>query len=300
MLWRSRRTTSRCNAKQTRLVREWNSELRRILELTEATSVTLKGKDEYKTPIDTELLDKWVKVSGDPETAVPRWLVEGAPLGIELPIETCQIFPNMEEQEKIYVSTWDSDAALEKDVKNYVSFEEAISDAKVEIERYHKLNYMKKLDREENKELLRGGTVSRLGLIVKVKESGEVKRRVIIDLRRSGGNGKSTLPEKLTLPRPVDATRMMRSIREKENISEKKDQLVVIDISDAFTVLPIAEEERKHCLTPGIEDSVIYQFQALLFGFKVAPLLYSRFAALVARMLAGIVTLRKREDTRYI
>lgn len=248
--------TTQCKADEE-LVREWNSELRRILELTEATSVTLKGKDEYKTPIDTELLEKWVKVSGDPETAVPRWLVEGAPLGIELPIETCEIFPNMDEQEKTYVSTWDSDAALEKDVKNYVSFEDAISDAKVEIERYHKLNYMKKLDREENKELLKGGTVSRLGLIVKVKESGEVKRRVIIDLRRSGGNGKSTLPEKLTLPRPVDATRMMRSIREKENVAEKKDptwatELVVIDISDAFTVLPIAEEERKHCLTPGI------------------------------------------------
>ena len=219
-----------------------------------STEVVLKEKEEYKTPIDAELLEKWVRISGDPETAAPRWLVEGAPLGIEIPIETCQIFPPMDEQEKVYVSTWDSDAALEKDVKNYVSFEEAISDAEIEIERYHQLNYMRKLDREENKDLLKGGTVSRLGLIVKVKESGEVKRRVIIDLRRSGGNGKSTLPEKLTLPRPVDATRMMRSIREKEVVAEKKDstwatELVVIDISDAFTVLPIAEVERKHCLT---------------------------------------------------
>ena len=190
--------TTQCKADEE-LVREWNSELRRILELTEATSVTLKGKDEYKTPIDTELLEKWVKVSGDPETAVPRWLVEGAPLGIELPIETCEIFPSMDEQEKTYVSTWDSDAALEKDVKNYVSFEDAISDAKVEIERYHKLNYMKKLDREENKELLKGGTVSRLGLIVKVKESGEVKRRVIIDLRRSGGQWQKYIARKTDL-----------------------------------------------------------------------------------------------------
>ena len=41
-------------------------------------------------------------------------------MGIEIPIETCQIFPPMDEQEKVYVSAWDSDAALEKDVKNYV------------------------------------------------------------------------------------------------------------------------------------------------------------------------------------
>ena len=296
--------TSECKANEE-LIKEWNSELRRILEIPEAPSVVLKAKDEYKTPIDAELLERWVTVSGDPETAVPRWLVNGAPLGIEIPIETCNIFPKMDEQEKIYHSTWDSDAALEKDVKNYVSFEDAISDAKVEIARYHDLNYLVKLNREENKEILRGGTVSRLGLIVKIKDTGEVKRRVIIDLRRSGGNSKSSLPEKLTLPRVVDATRMMKAIREKETMAEKKGptwatELAVIGISDAFTVLPIAEEEKKHCLTPGIEDNVIYQFQALLFGFKVAPLLYSRFAALVARMLAGIVTLEKGGHQVYL
>ncbi len=296
--------TKDCKANET-LVKEWNSELRGILELTEAPSVILKAKDEYKTPIDTELLEKWVDRSGDPETAVSRWLVEGAPLGIELPIETCGIFPSMDEQEKIYVSTWDSDAALEKDVKNYVSFEEAITDAKIEIDRYQDLRFLKKLDREANKEMLKGGTVSKLGLIVKVKESGETKRRVIIDLRRSGGNSKSSLPEKLILPRPVDATRMMKAIREKENLAEKKDptwstELAVVDISDAFTVLPVAEVERKHCLTPGIEENVIYQFQALLFGFKVAPLLYSRFAALVARLLAGMITLEKGGHQVYL
>ena len=296
--------TKECKANET-LVKEWNSELRGILELTEAPSVILKAKDEYRTPIDTELLGRWVDRAGDPETAVPRWLVEGAPLGIEIPIETCGIFPKMEEQEKIYVSTWDSDAALEKDIKNYVSFEEAIADAKIEIERYKDLKFLKKLDREANKDMLKGGTVSKLGLIVKVKDSGETKRRVIIDLRRSGGNSKSSLPEKLILPRPVDATRMMKSIREKENLAEKKDptwstELAVVDISDAFTVLPVAEVERKHCLTPGIEENVIYQFQALLFGFKVAPLLYSRFAALVARLLAGMITLEKGGHQVYL
>eukprot|EP00439_Symbiodinium_sp_Y106_P055731 s5626_g7.t1 len=52
------------------------------------------------------------------------------------------------------------------------------------------------------------GTVSKLGLILKEKEDGTMKRRIIIDLRRSGGNSKSALPERLTLPRPVDAVRM--------------------------------------------------------------------------------------------
>ena len=57
---------------------------------------------------------------------------------------------------------------------------------------------------------------SRLGLIVKVKESGVKKRRVILDLRRSGGNAKATLPEKLILPRPKDAIDMLRNIYARE------------------------------------------------------------------------------------
>ena len=65
-----------------------------------------------------------------------------------------------------------------------------------------------KLSMEEAVRLYGMGTVSKLGLILKEKEDGTMKRRIIIDLRRSGGNSKSALPERLTLPRPVDAVRM--------------------------------------------------------------------------------------------
>lgn len=62
--------TAECKANEE-LVKEWNSELRRILELTEAPSVVLKEKEEYKTPIDAELLEKWVRISGDREQQLP-------------------------------------------------------------------------------------------------------------------------------------------------------------------------------------------------------------------------------------
>ena len=54
------------------------------------------------------------------------------------------------------------------------------------------------------------GTISKLGLIIKQKLEG-VKRRIILDLRRSGGNQKATLPERLVLPRPRDAIESIRS-----------------------------------------------------------------------------------------
>ena len=38
-------------------------------------------------------------------------------------------------------------------------------------------------------------------------------------------------------------------------------------------------------MTPSLQEDEVLIFQALLFGYKVAPLLYSRFAAMLARML---------------
>ena len=51
------------------------------------------------------------------------------------------------------------------------------------------------------------GTIGRLGLIVKERPDGDVKRRKIIDLKHSHGNddNKASLPEKLVLPGRRDA-----------------------------------------------------------------------------------------------
>ena len=40
------------------------------------------------------------------------------------------------------------------------------------------------------------GTVSKLSLIVKEKGDGTIKRRIIIDLLRSGGNDRARVPER--------------------------------------------------------------------------------------------------------
>ena len=125
----------------------------------------------------------------------------------------------------------------------------------IELQRYEKHNFLKRISQDEAKKLYPDGTVSRLGLVTKQKEGGEVKRRVVIDLRRSGGNAKSKLPERLVLPRLTDAIKLFKDIRRRSNgLAEKSEvnvlEFALVDISDAFTVLPVAEEELKHTLTP--------------------------------------------------
>lgn len=287
------------------LTKEWKAKLRNLwggvgLKAAKETEETF-----YKTPVEANLLEAWVKTSGDPEKWVTRWLQEGTPLGIEDQIGTCGIFPPNEEEQLAEVSNMESDALVALNLKNYLSFEEAKEDGEIELKRYEELKYLRRIPKEVARKEMKGGTVSRLGLIVKLKDSGEKKRRVVIDLKRSGGNSLSRLPEKLTLPRVTDAVQLMKEMRRLTTAEEEADttwstELAVVDVSDAFTVLPVKAREQKHCLAPSPRENEVLCFQALLFGYKVAPLLYSRFAALIARLLAAGVSIKRGGHQVYL
>eukprot|EP00434_Breviolum_minutum_P034288 symbB.v1.2.030341.t1/scaffold3410.1/size62789/2 len=248
------------------LVTKWREELRRLWGTKSAPS----------------------ERSGDPECEVPDWLEFGCPLGIEREIKTCNIFPPMAEEEVKTGGEADMAAELErKGFKNYASVEDNKADAEIEIQRYEKEGYVRRIEKEKALKLYPGGTISRLGLVLKMKESGEKKRRVVIDLRRSGGNSKSSLPEKLVLPRPVDVVRMLKEMNSKwpDKGQDIGVEFAVVDVMDAFTTLPLHREEHRHALSPSTRDGELLLFQALLFGYRTAPLLYSRFASMVARLL---------------
>ena len=72
----------------------------------------------------------------------------------------------------------------------------------------------------------------------------------------------------------------------------------MVDVSDAFTVLPVKATEQKHSLAPSPKENEVLCFQALLFGYKVAPLLYSRFAALTREAFGGGESASREEVTR--
>ena len=126
----------------------------------------------------------------------------------------------------------------------------------------------------------------------------------MIDLKRSGGNRKSHLPERLVLPRPYDvismARRMKASLEEMGKKEEKGCEFVLIDVADAFTTLPLHPEEWKHATSPGLKGDTMLVFRALLFGFRTAPLLYSRFASLVARLTQAISDQARASHQTYL
>ena len=190
-------------------------------------------------------------------------------------------------------------------LRNYKSVEEDLEEANIELDRYATLGYMKRVPLKEAEREFSGGTVSRLGLVLKIKDDGQKKRRIVIDLRRSGGNTKSVLPEKLVLPRLTDGVKLIKEIRKRSTqasdpAGEHEMELALVDVSDAFTVLPVAKAELKHTMAPSTKEGEMLVFQALLFGYKVAPLLYSRFAALIARLLQGAIKLNRGGHEVYL
>eukprot|EP00971_Amphidinium_carterae_P327468 6458853-Amphidinium_carterae.1 len=46
-----------------------------------------------QTEVRADLLALWVSASGDPDSTVPRWLVDGTPLGITAEMDVLPVFP---------------------------------------------------------------------------------------------------------------------------------------------------------------------------------------------------------------
>ena len=284
---------------------EWKSELRRVLGARGDLAVRLQLKGQYRSKVDPELLEAWARRTGDPETAVPEWLRQGAPFGIERDIETCGVFPPSKEALKGSTELPDGfSQAIRGDLVNYKTVEENKELAKEELDRLVTAGYAVrgKVDDTEVK------TLSKLGLILKTKEDGTLKKRLVIDLKRSGGNDKSRLPERLVLPRILDGVEMIRDLKRchphpptAPEVSQHWGmELVLIDISDAFMSLAVHPDEWPHCISPSTEPGEIVTFVALLFGFKTAPLLYSRLGAMVARFLQACIDPTKALHQVYL
>ena len=271
----------------------WKAELKRLTGAKAQPAVVLKDNKGYKSPLDPNILEGWIRRTSDPEGQVVDWIREGAPLGIERPIHTSGIFPPSGEVPEGLVES-DSLAQLALGpIANYSSVSQHLEHAEEELQRLEEMGYMFREDKEEIMRSYGHGTISKLGLILKEKEDGSLKKRLVIDLRRSKGNSKAKLPEKLVLPRPWDAVEMLRDLRQGHpgliTAEETKNrwglEMALVDVSDAFMTLAVHRQEWPHTVTPTTVRDEYCVFCALLFGFKTAPLLYSRVAALLARCL---------------
>ena len=133
--------------------------------------------------------------------------------------------------------------------------------------------------------------LTKIGCLVKQKEDGSCKSRLIFDGRRSGVNGRITCRERVTLPRISDVARGFLQL-----VSNNSHwfpgcyiELMALDFKDAFNMLQLRADERKFVVVKGLPDNEgrqrYYVSSCVVFGVATGPLVWSRIAA--AAMLLG-------------
>ena len=296
------------------VAKAWKNELIVLLEAV-VTKAREEDKDElqFQSPLDPKMWRAWADLSGDPDRWISRWAEDGAPLGMAKDIPSSEgIFPPSKGKE----ATDDVTPELEEQCKviNYKSFEEFPEDAAAEIDRLLEAGFAKKIPKGIAKERFGDGTVSRLALLVKQKDDKTVKRRIIVDMKRSGGNDRASCPERIILPRIQDVSNMGIDLAkrclevEEATWNYRKDrrgtdpvvaQLISFDLKDAFCHYGLCKEELKHSLAPLDEDHFVL-FSAMLFGFKSAPLIMGRLAASIGRLWQAMMEPHEAQLQVYI
>ena len=177
------------------MVKQWKACMKKTLGAKAPPNVKMTPRWGYVSPLDPELVEAWIQKSGDPDDVVPDWIRNGAPLGIEEEIPYRGIFPKISDEANLdYQGAHgleDAAAQMQRgEILNYLSVQDNLADADIELDRYRKEGFLADISKETVEREMAHGTISKLGLIIKQKPEG-VKRRIILDLRRSGGNRKA-------------------------------------------------------------------------------------------------------------
>ena len=174
------------------------------------------------------------------------------------------IFAMTEEDEHEVEQMPDIEAQLGIENYSYKSFKDEPIHAMEEVKRYLDNGFCIELDEQELKRQFPSGTVSGLALILKEKEGGSIKRRVIIDLLRSGGSRRCKIQERIVLPRVQDVVNSLKYLREQRfglmlraQREEWPDaghcdeiELVSADLADAYCHMAVSEKKTGELCSP--------------------------------------------------
>ena len=116
--------------------------------------------------------------------------------------------------------------------------------------------------------------------ILKEKEDGSIKRRIILDMRRSFGNSRAKVGERIVLPRLTDVTAMLQDMwkprgghKGRRRDGDPDDfELYLVDLEDAFCHFPVRREELRHSVTLDEWDQDALVWTAMLFGYRATLL----------------------------
>ena len=171
--------------------------------------------EEFGATIEEDGLqaDLWRKIltaARDPDAAVlPSWMAKGFPVGIEEKITNTGIFPATDaDSGAVEASRLEGQLLVDTDgsAVNYRSFEEAGGNAQDLLDQMVAAGRSEVFDTwDQVVEAVGAARLTKMACIVKAKETGELKYRLVVDSRRSGVNGLMEVRERVILPRVTES-----------------------------------------------------------------------------------------------
>ena len=229
-----------------------------------------------------------VRESGDPDAWAATWPALGTPLGILEEIPFGGVFPRV--QEGFEGSGEEHQESLKKlrgAEDNYMSYNENIKAGEElfskEIEKgFAEWNRDRSVLENKYGQLI----PSAMGLILKEKQDGSVKARLVHDLRRSDVNKHIRYQERLVLPRIQDALEDVMHGLEHRGPGQKV-EVWSLDFSDAFKQLPVRHQEKRFLTGRSLGGFFVYH--TVLFGIRTGPLVWGRVASLISRCTQAVL-----------
>ena len=258
------------------------------------------------SPLQSEIFAAIGTAVADPDQSVPRWLREGAPMGILRPIHPGGLFPLVDEQSSLAP---DEFADVFVDRPNHRSFahggeDEASSPAAALVAKAVDSGFGMLFQDVPAAEHYLGTRIlpSPLGDVVKACSEGGLKHRIIQDLKISGVNSLVTLPERQVLPRAADHARAAAELLSLQRPGESL-ETAILNFADAYMSVPLHRAElpfNAAVIADGIQrtrppvypgepsEGSLVLWRVLGFGGRPNPLVYTRIASVGARTAAAL------------
>ena len=249
----------------------------------------------------------------DPDRHIGKWLLRGAPMGLDCVIEPGGLFPEKQEAPERSVDELDK---LEVQTSNHQSFEELHGEDKPPawslLQEQVDQGFAYCFADAEEAERALGGKVhpSPLGNVTTEKDDGSLKHRLIQDQRMNNVNAAAVLPERQVLPRGVDHGADLAFLNEDKKDTEELNTLI-LDFKDAFMSIPVAPREKRfNCARTGFEltrardelfegearTATFVVWRVLGFGGRANPLVFARVASFACRSAQALLGPWRRED----
>ena len=253
----------------------------RTAKVLGATSVARGPRSRWRA----DIVRAHIRESRDPERYLPAWLEEGVPTGVSVPVPPSGIFPPVATEAEASSELWRYYATgTPRD--NYKSAVENAQEFAKEVERLHEAGYVSKYaSLKEAQQALGHVVVSRVAAIVKLREDGTTKLRIIIDMLRSMVNSFVKLGERIILPRLMDVVTDLLALSEAAARDGTADEIItqmVADFVDAFHTLGVRLEERPYQVFK-LPDGSYCGYETAVFGGGASPLTWGRAGSFVGR-----------------